>query len=150
VTVVTLASLHSASSSPHVGRIEIGPTRRAKGGWAGPVTVVYDGDEWSIELDMIEVYAADMVGFFEEVAHERGSWSGVKSWRSEFDEVELRATNPGNGLVAFRFRLWWAGDDPLDNERAGELHVRADELPVVATRVRQLTELSGEVERLRL
>jgi len=52
---VTITVLHSAPSSPHVGRLEFGPTRRGKHGWAGAVSVAYDGDEWTIDIDMIDV-----------------------------------------------------------------------------------------------
>jgi hypothetical protein len=36
---------------------------------------------------MIEVYRADMLGFFEEMAAETAGWKGVKTWGSEFAEM---------------------------------------------------------------
>jgi hypothetical protein len=47
------------------------------------------------------------------------------------------------------FSLWWSQGDPLDNEREGELQVRADELPVFAAQMRELTGLHGNAERFR-
>jgi len=56
--------LHSAPSSPHVGSIEFGPTRRGTGGWAGAVNVVSDGEASTIDVDMIDPYLGDLIGFF--------------------------------------------------------------------------------------
>jgi hypothetical protein len=147
---MAVAVLHSAPVSPNVGRIEFGPTLRAKGGWAGPATVAHNGEEWAVELDMIDAYTSDMVGFFEEMAQERRVWGGVKHWSSEYSEITLEAANPGHGVVAISFSLWWSRGDPLDNEREGEPHIRADELPVFAAQIRKLTGLRGEARRFRL
>jgi uncharacterized protein DUF6228 len=140
---VSAAVLHSAPSSPHVGRIEFGQTRRGSGGWAGTATVAYDGEEWGVELDMIDVYTSDMVGFFEEIARERRGWSGVKRWRSEFEELTLEATNPGHAVIELTFSLWWSRGDALDNERQGEVHIRADEVPAFVGQIRELTGLQA-------
>ena len=147
---MTVAALRSAPGSPNVGRVEFGPTARAKGGWAGPATVEYNGEEWAVDLDMIDAYTSDMVGFFEEIARQREGWEGLKRWRSEFSEMTLRASNPGDGLVRITFELWWSKRDPLDNDREGELEVRADDLPRFATQVRELTVLRGQAARFRV
>jgi Family of unknown function (DUF6228) len=147
LTVVTVAVLHSAPASPHVGRIEFSQKDRKKDSWAA--TVALDGEEWRVELDMIGPFVSGMVGFFDEVAREQHGWSGVKRWRSEFSEMTLEARNLGNGLIALTFSLWWSLGDPLDNEREGELHVRADELPAFAARLRELTGVRGSAQRTR-
>lgn len=50
------------------------------------VRVVIAGEEWDpIELEMIEPYREDMLGFFEQIAQgaARG-WDGENRWESEF------------------------------------------------------------------
>jgi len=87
-----------------------------------------------------------MVGFFDELA--RDAWTDVRPWRSEFGEVELQATNLGTGTVALDFSFWWARGGTLDNQRRGQLHVRADSLPEFAAQIRDLTGLKGPASRL--
>lgn len=135
---MSTAVLHAAPSSPHVGRIEFGHTRRSQRGWAGTATIDYDGDTWAIELEMIEPFLADMIGFFDEIA--RPDWSGPTRWESEFQEVALSATG-ADGLAKLAFRIWWSRADELDNEREGELLVSREELPVFAEQLRELTQL---------
>jgi hypothetical protein len=130
-----------------VGQLEFGPTRRARGGWAGTATIEYDGDRWAVDLDMIDAWVSDMVGFLEEVA--QPSWHGSARWESEFAELKLEAESRPGGLVRLAFSVWWSHRDSLDNERRGELLVRADQIPEFAARVRQLTGLRGPAERFR-
>lgn len=142
---MSTAVLHAAPSSPHVGSIEFGQTHRLRGGWAGTVTIEYDGAIWAIDLDMIDVYLAGMIGFFEEIA--RPDWCGTTRWRSEFQELSIEAAK-ANGLVKLAFSIWWSRGDELDNEREGELVVSRDELPQFAARIRELTKLQRDANRL--
>ena len=85
-------------------------------------TLLLDGEDWSVGLDMITPYLNDMVGFFEEIADARAGWSDKKWWESEFDELTIwratRATvsstlvSSSAGLLATRTssggRLWRA------------------------------------------
>jgi hypothetical protein len=70
-----------------VGQIELGATSRARQGWAGTATVEYDGDIWAIDLDMIDVFVTEMVGFFDEIA--APDWTGPSRWQSEFAELTV-------------------------------------------------------------
>lgn len=141
------AVLHSAQASPHSGRIEFGQTSRSRPGWAGVATVEYDGEIWGVELDMIDAYLSDTVGFFEQIG--RPGWKGPSRWRSEFDELALNAERTDDQLVSLNFRLWWSRGDPLDNERKGQIFVRASDFPDFAASLRELTGLHGTADRLR-
>ena len=134
---MTTAALRSAPSSPHVGQIEFGATRRARRGWAGTATVEYDGETWAIDLDMIDVYLSEMLGFFDEIA--APDWTGPSQWQSEFAELTIDAQDGQDALVALDVRLWWSRGDELDNERYGQLIVRRDVLPQFAHELRELT-----------
>lgn len=135
---MSTAVLHAVPSSPHAGRIEFGHTRRSRGGWAGTATIDFDGETWAIDLDMIEPYLADMVGFFEEIA--RPDWSGATRWQSEFQELAIEAA-AADGLVELAVSVWWSAADGLDNEREGALVVGRDEMAQFAARLRELTHL---------
>jgi hypothetical protein len=139
---VASAVLRSAPSSPHVGQIEFGATRRARQGWAGTATVEYDGDIWAIDLDMIDVFVSDTVGFFDEIA--ASDWTGQSRWQSEFAELTIEARDVQDDLVALDIRFWWSRGDELDNEREGQLIVRRDALPDFAHRLRELTGAKGK------
>jgi hypothetical protein len=122
-----------------VGRIEFGPMRRQSGGWAGTATVAYDGEEWGVELDMIDPYRQALVAFFDELAREsKHGGVGASRWKSEFSELTLEARGAGDATVTLRFELWWSRDDALDNDREGELRVRAEELPSFAAQIRAI------------
>ena len=138
---VAAAVLHSAPSSPHVGQIEFGATSRARHGWAGTATVEYDGETWAIDLDMIDVYLSEMVGFFDEIASP--DWTGPSQWQSEFAELTIEAQDGQDALVALDVRLWWSRGDELDNEREGQLIVRRNALPQFACQLRELTARKG-------
>ncbi len=120
-----------------MGQIELGATSRARQGWAGTATVEYDGDIWAIDLDMIDVYLSDMVGFFDEIA--APDWTGPSRWQSEFAELTIEARGERDDVLALDIRLWWSRGDELDNEREGQLIVRRDALPQFAHRLRELT-----------
>lgn len=139
---MAVAVLHSASSAQHMGRIEFGSTRRARRGWAGTVTVEYDGELWAIDLDMINPYLADMLAFFDEIAEP--DWSGRTRWESEFQELAIEAGAGADDQVNLAFSMWWSRGDELDNEREGKLVVRRGELPQFAARLRELATLHRE------
>ena len=111
------------------------------------MTVEYDGESWGVELDMIDAYTNDMVAFFEEIA--ASDWNGSAEWRSEFAEIRVVAVSAADGLTSLAFLLWWSTGDELDNTREGTLHVRTDELPRFAKRLRDLSEVEGPVHRSR-
>ena len=131
------AVLHSAPASPHVGRIEFASTRRSRNGWAGTATIEFDGELWPIDLDMIGPYVSEMVRFFDDIA--RPGWTGAATWRSEFAELTVEAQSKADQLVMLTFCVWWKDGDELDNERGGQLLVRAAALPEFVGRLRELT-----------
>src|ERR671937_6592 len=96
-------TLYSAPSSPHVGRIEFARGRQdaTRGSFQCTGTFAIDGEEWSVELEVIDPYRADMLGFFEELAAGTAGWLGVKAWESEFAEMALAARNSGDGVAVF-------------------------------------------------
>lgn len=127
------AALFSSATSPHVGRIEFSESSgaRSRSDFKCLATFAMDGEEWSVPLDMISVFRADMLGFFEELGAEADGWDGVKEWRSEFHEMNIQATNPGQGDAVLDVHLW-----PPEEEHQGTIHVRADELAKFADRMR--------------
>jgi hypothetical protein len=129
-----------------VGRIELGSTRRARHGWAGTATVEYDGETWAIDLDMIDAYLCDMVGFFDEIA--AAKWTGPSSWQSEFSELTIEVRDRRDDLVALDIQLWWSRGAELDNEREAQLLIRRDALPQFAHQLRELTGAEGPHTRL--
>ncbi len=135
------AVLRSAPASPHVGQLELGATTRGRSGWAGTATIECDGDIWAIDLDMIDVYLTDMVGFFEEIAEEE--WTGRSRWQSEFAELTIEAQSGPEDHVTLDIRGWWSHGDELDNERTCQLIVRSDVLPAFGQRLRELTGATG-------
>lgn len=103
-------------------------------------TLMLDGEEWSVGLDMITPYLYDMVGFFDEVAEAAGAgWSGKKWWESEFDELTLWVSNEGRGLVTVDFFMRWP--PRYEDEQQGSFVVRAVELPRVADEMHRFTGL---------
>jgi hypothetical protein len=111
------------------------------------VIVECDGESWGVELDMIDAYTNDMVAFFEEIS--APAWNGSAEWTSEFAEISVTAQRTPDGLTSLAFSLWWNKGDELDNTRDGTLHVRTEELPEFAKRLRDLTEVKGPVRRFR-
>jgi hypothetical protein len=96
---------------------------------------------------MIDAYLSDMVGFFEEIA--RPGWSGSARWQSEFSEVTVEAKHAPDDLVRLSVSVWWKDGDELDNERRGELLIRAAEVSNFAAGLRELTGLHGPADRFR-
>jgi hypothetical protein len=68
-------------------------------GFACLATLTDNGEESSVSLDMIDPYALDMLGFFEELSAEDG-WEGEKRWASEFNEISIIATNNREGSAS--------------------------------------------------
>ena len=115
--------------------------RRRRGYFVCTATLLLDGEDWSVGLDMITPYLNDMVGFFEEIADARAGWSDKKWWESEFDELTIWAGNEGNGLVDLSFFIRWP--PRYEDEQRGSFVARADELPRVAAEMREFTGLPG-------
>jgi hypothetical protein len=130
------AAIFSSAASPHVGRIEFSEPSgaRSRGYFKCLATLEIDGEEWSVPLEMISVFRADMLGFFEELGAEAEGWDGVKEWRSEFDEMNIQATNSGEADAILDVHLQWPPE--YEKEQTGTIHVRADELTKFAERMR--------------
>jgi len=130
------AAIFSSAASPHVGRIEFSEPSggRSRGYFNCLATFALDGEDWSVPLEMISAYRADMLGFFEELGAETGGWEGVKEWSSEFAEMSIRATNLGEGDAVLDVHLHWPPE--YEKEQTGTIHVRADELAKFAERMR--------------
>jgi Family of unknown function (DUF6228) len=75
-----------------------------------------------------------MLGFFEELGAEAEGWEGVKEWRSEFHEVNIRASNAGDGDAVLDVYLRWPPE--YEEEQKGTIHVRTDQLERFAGRMR--------------
>ena len=140
-SVASGVSLRSAPGSPHVGGVEFTEGARRRGYFVCTATLLLDGEDWSVGLDMITPYLNDMVGFFEEIADARAGWSDKKWWESEFDELTIWASNEGNGLVDLSFFISWP--PRYEDEQRGSFVARADELPRVAAEMREFTGLPG-------
>ena len=130
------AALHSAPSSPHVGRIEFSCPRGAasRGYFACVETLELDGEERSVDVEMIGPYRADMLGFFEELAEQAAGWSGEKPWESESAEMRVTARNSGDGVTILE--VWIRQPPTYEEEHKGILHVRSGELPRFDDRIR--------------
>ena len=97
-------------------------------------SLVRDGEETSVELEMIGPYRRDMLGFFEEIAAEREGWTGSKKWESEFAEMSISATNDGSGVTSLNVSLAPQGQDWFAEET---LEVRTDDFSKVAREMKQ-------------
>jgi hypothetical protein len=131
-------ALRSAPTSPRSGAIEFSGAGRRDGGFICVAALMLDGEEWSVELDMISPYVAAMVGFFEEMADAADGWPDVKAWESEFDELTIWARNEGTGLVALDVRLRSAG---YEDDIRSTFEARAEELPRVAEEMRDFARM---------
>jgi hypothetical protein len=90
--------LRTAPSSPIFGLIGLNGRRHRGGGdFKCRARVEANSQTYEVELDMIDAYAQDMLGFFEDMGRYRRGWSGVMSWQSEFAEMNLDVRNPGGG-----------------------------------------------------
>lgn len=101
-----------------------------------------DGEEWLVEMEMIEPYRADMLGFFEEIADEaEAGWDGVKSWKSEFAELRVDATNDGRGVTVLHAFIRSTRPIGEEDEQSGVLVVANRALVRVADEMRRFLRL---------
>ena len=128
-------TLFSDASSPHLGRIEFSEPNFHRGYFTCTAAFEIDGEESLVTLEMIEMFRADTVGFFDEMAAEAKGWDGAKRWESEFSQLQFDVENPGNGVAVFKVCVQWAPE--YEVERRGVLHVSADDLPRAAEQLRQ-------------
>ena len=133
------AVLFSGPTSPHVGRIEFSEPKALRGYFTCSATLGLDGEEWSVGLEMIWEFRSDMLGFFEELAASAEGWSGTKEWDSEFQEVSIRATSPGDGIAILDVVLCWPPEYEI--QREGTIHVRLEELPRFAETMRSFLRM---------
>jgi len=64
-------------------------------------TLIEDSEESSTDVEMIEPYRYDMLGFFEEMAAEAAGWVGTKKWQSELATLSVAAVNADGHTVSF-------------------------------------------------
>ena len=101
-----------------------------------------DGDEWLVEMEMIEPYRSDMLGFFEEMASEaQTGWRGTRLWESEFSEMRVDATNDGGGLTTLGVLIHWMRPVGEEDERYGKLTIASAELTRVAHEMQRFLDL---------
>jgi len=188
--VAQLARLVSAPDAPDYGWIEFSEPRYGSAPWRGSrverfnpleiatgkrsprrhgnpdrdfacvFTLSSNGEESGIELDQIDPYAADMLGFFEEMARDAAGWNEPKGWFSEFIEVQIIATHRRSD-VELRVLMRWEerpgqphrtkrDEDPwYEQERQGVLTVQPEDLGPFAAQMRRLMrrELGAAVGR---
>jgi hypothetical protein len=105
------------------------------------VRMVIDGEEWEpINLEMIEPYRADMLGFFEEIA--RGAargWNGENRWVSEFSQLHLTALSSGTETVTMRVYARWKPD--YETERRGVMEVSPQAVERLGERMRHFLRM---------
>jgi hypothetical protein len=135
------AAIYSAPEASVYGWIEFAEPRfDIPGGDFGcRFTLAIGGDEWSLDLVMIEPYTADMLGFFEEIAQPAAEWLEPKRWESEDGEVAITATHADTSAVQFRVRMRWPPE--YEAEVVESLVVRRSELEDMARQMRSLVEL---------
>jgi hypothetical protein len=133
------AVIFSAPLSAHYGFLEFREPRHLRGYFTCTATLNLDGDEWSVGLDMIEPYRADMLGFFEELARDAPGWYERKEWESEFDEISVLATPLGDEMVQLDIHIRWP--PTYEDEKRGSLLVRADDLSQLANAMRSFLGL---------
>lgn len=68
-------------------------------------------------------------------------WQGGKSWRSEFTEVQIDATNDGDGLTMLHVFIHWIRPIGEEDQQTGVLTVLNTELPRVADEMRRFLDL---------
>ena len=61
--------------------------------------VDFDGEEQSVDVEMIHPYRTDMLGFCIDMATHLRGWEGVMSWEAEYSVMRLDVRNPGNGQI---------------------------------------------------
>lgn len=139
-----LARLVSAPDAYDYGWIQLSEPREGPEQWraghpgrdfACVFTLSLNDEESEVELDQIDPYAAEMLGFFEEIARDAEGWTEPKLWRSEFSEVHIAATHRGSD-VQLEILIRWP---PLyERERRGVLIVRPGDLGPFAAQMRGL------------
>jgi hypothetical protein len=115
------------------------PVFTSHGFFSCVATLTEDGDQWSVDVEMIEPYRSDMLGFFEEMAVESSGWPGTKEWRSEFATLRVTAVTGGDGNVSLAVTAWWPPD--YEETRQLGLSLPAGELKELATKVRVFLDL---------
>jgi len=108
-------------------------------GFACLATLTENGEEYSVSLDMVDPYASDLLGFFEELSVEADGWDGEKRWVSESNEMGIVATNHREGIASFEVVM-----RSVDQEERRRLVLRvpADQLPQTAEQMRSLMRRS--------
>ena len=102
------AALRTAPTSPVVGEIVFSRGELHRGYFSCTASVEANGEVWTVDLEMIEPYRADMLGFFEEIARSaRRGWEGGTRWESEYSEFHLDAYAKGDGEVALDVYMRW-------------------------------------------
>jgi Family of unknown function (DUF6228) len=136
------ATLRSVPSSPTFGVLRFtGAAHRGGGDFKCLATIEANTDTYEVELDMIDPYRDDMLGFFEDMARHKRGWSGVMSWESEFAEMKLDVRNPEGGDVTFDVSMRWPPN--YEDDWSGSLVVNADQLPRFAEAMRKLMGADG-------
>jgi hypothetical protein len=130
------AVLYTVPSAPHVGRLEFSNPRRESGYFVITGTLESDGEEWSVDVEMIGVFKSDMLGFFSDMARHAHSWSGEMSWEAEFAVMRLDVRNPGSGEASIDVTICWPPE--YGAEQRGSLVVRADGFPRAYEAMRRL------------
>jgi hypothetical protein len=136
--VTQRAAIYSAPDAPAYGFIEFSEPHGGleNGSFGCTFTLSLAEDESSVGIgEMIEVYASDTLGFFEELAREASGWEKPKVWRSEFAEVAITASHTGDRVELGVLMRWPA---LYEEERTGVLRVLPDDLPRLAEQMRGL------------
>ena len=94
------------------------------------------GDSVGIELTIIEHYWRALVAFFESMAASVDGWPNSLFWRSEFSEVEIRATNQGNGVATPAISV--ARPPNYETEAEVSVELRSIDLTGLAGEMREL------------
>ena len=178
------ARLVAAPDAPDYGWIELSEPRLGPAGGVYRSRSIREGDpgrdfgcvftlslndeESGVELEQVDHYAAEMLGFFEEMARDAAGWKEPKLWLSEFAEVEITAAHRGSDVALGVLMRWPRGplgparrrdEDPrYEQERRGVLTVQPEDLEPFAAQMRRLmrrkhgqrwAELERERERER-
>jgi Family of unknown function (DUF6228) len=133
------AILWSAPSAAHTGRIEFANARHRRGYTVVTGIVEMDGDEYAVEIESIDPYLRDMLGFVTDMAANAHGWVGLMSWEAEDAVMRLDARNRGTGEVDVDILIRWP--PKLEEEWTGTLQIRADSLPNAATAMRTMSGL---------
>jgi Family of unknown function (DUF6228) len=136
--------LATLSSEDGDSRIEFQDGQLAADGYfTCRAVVVADGAEWPpIELEMIEPYRRDTLGYFEELAAGATTgWEGENTWTSEHRQLSLAATHTGDGAISVRVLARWRPD--YETERRGELTMSVEAVKLLAPRMSDFLRLKA-------